>query len=404
MVVRIAVLLILVLNAVAAAQPTSQIAALSRILAAIATQLDTLEKRAAELRSEPNIHAEIARRQPLALRSLSHVQDDLQRLDLGAIRLGSDGQPFRVILHLDHFLSVAHAKYDSLKAVRKDDPHIPQVDAAFDSLFQRRRLRPIISAVARTGVAFADMKAKGSFDVPTSDDTGIDQLMSSTSVLWETAHWGHGRADISIRGQVGVAPVAAPYALGNAPTQATLVRQQAALFYEAYFAVNFVKAQVSEFGVFGGGGQSRLWSPDVPVDDSAPPTNVLHAERRSAYYRDMGFEYRMYGVDSRIAHHDKSLLSPVLRLSVGVRWNERFFRTPHCGCKGVPNRRFLRLGVDLRQVLDRRNAESEKQETFGFRIVGQREWGGDAPDVNLVVLEVDVSLSNLFPGMPGLPE
>ena len=59
MVVRIAVLLILVLNAVVAAQPTSQIAALSRILAAIATQLDTLEKRATELRSAPNIHAEI---------------------------------------------------------------------------------------------------------------------------------------------------------------------------------------------------------------------------------------------------------------------------------------------------------------------------------------------------------
>jgi len=178
------------------------------------------------------------------------------------------------------------------------------------------------------------------------------------------------------------------------------VVQQPALFYHVHFVFNFVKARVSEVGVFGGGGQTRPWSTASPIANES----AAYATLQSAYHRDIGFEYRMYGVDSRIAHQDKSLLSPVLSLSGGWRWDERFGRWENSGWSTLPNRRFIRLGVDLRQVLDRRNAETEKQEAFGIRIVAQREWGTGTPNVNLVLLEADLSLSNLFSGVPSSGE
>ena len=515
----------------AAAQQTTDLSALYRILVALASELDAMERRVDELSSAPNITAAIGNRVPIELRSLPHIQDDLDQLGLGDLRTASDGRATLVISNLDYFLALAHDKYDGIRAYHKRTAHevdtaldglsqrrrprlrrwslrrrgccperfsrstasvarlsvpdarnvtgiaalnrvlavvvaqlpgngsagvadvtpvrhdlvqlgleddakltsdghaylvinniddfvmrvrgryadiasthrdmVRRVDLAFDSLLQRRRLRPIVSAVARAGGALVDIdNASEAFEIGNGrQEDGAGSWIDSASVLWETAHWGHRGKDIAIRGQIGVMPVAAVYTMGNGVAATRVVRRQPALFYEAHFGLNFVKAQVSEFGIFGGAGQTHLWSGSASGDGASEDVGV--PERRAAYYRDIGFEYRMYGVDARIAHHDKSLLSPVVRLSGGVRWNERLARPHESGWRHLANRWFLRLGVDLRQIVDRRNPESEKQETFGLRLIGQREWGSDAPEFNVVMLEADISLSNWFPGMPG---
>ena len=377
---------------------SSEIASLKRVLALIAARLDALDKRAARLGEIANMDVAIERRQPVVLSrdELRNVQNDLQRLHLGDLRIDNSGVSYRCIANLDLFLSLAQAQYDALKRFHPEDPHIPEVDTLFDSLQQRRRLRPTISAVVRTGVAFTDMANEGDFNIAagTGEKAGASRSVSS-AVLWETAHWGNDVVDVSIRGQLGVGPIPMTYPAADDTSQLRVV-QQPGLFYEAHFGFNFVKAKVSEVGIFGGGGQTRPWSREISLTDGS----IQSAGRQSAYYADIGVEYRMYGLDSRVAHQDKSLLSPVLRLSGGWRWSERFGRWMNSGWANRPNRRFLRLGVDLRQVFDRRNAETEKQEAFGVRFVAQREWGTATPDVNVVLLEADISLPNLFPGAP----
>jgi len=186
-------------------QQDSDIAALSRILAAIATELDALETRTTQLGARPNIHTEIDSRQPIVFsrEDVQAIQTELQRLNLGQVRIGRNSRTYRLIANLDHFLSVARAKYDEIKNHHSDDPFIPQVEAAFDTLLQRRRLRPIISTALRTGVVFTDMTSEGDFTATMGEKMSTTGRSMSSSILWETAHWGHGKRDISIRGQFG---------------------------------------------------------------------------------------------------------------------------------------------------------------------------------------------------------
>ena len=145
--------------------------------------------------------------------------------------MGTSGLSYRRIANLDQFLSLARAKYDTLKRLHADAPHNPEVEALFHSLLQRRRLRPIVSAVVRTGVAFTDMTSEGSFNLAASpaQEAGAGRFVSS-AVLWETAHWGNDAVDISIRGQLGVGPISMVYPAAEGTSQ-LLVVQQSGLLY-----------------------------------------------------------------------------------------------------------------------------------------------------------------------------
>jgi len=393
----------------------SDLEALQTILTAISTKLDDLERRAAAAGAAPNLSATIDGRNPLVFsaRDLRSIQTELGQLRLGDVRTGPPGGPGRMISNLDHFLAVAHTRFDELDREPANAELVEEIEAVFDALLRRRGLRPIVSAVLRTGFSFGDMTNEDGFDTAQSSaGTGVAKNVVS-SVMWETAHWDIGRRwrafrlDIGLRGQVGAMPVPVVY-MGRSETEPArvvrVVRQEPAFIYDGYLEMHFVRAKVSEFGIFGGGGQTRPWTVDSgkiehpDASDSAAVRNGV-AERQSAYFLDVGLEYRMYSINADVAHHDRSLLSPVVNLAGGYRRSQRFGMSKN-GKHVAVDRYFLRFGVDLRQVLRPRKVETEEQEVFGFRVSAEREWGSGAPDINRVLLEADVSLASLFPGLP----
>ena len=374
--------------------------ALIEVLAVVATALDELEREVRDARA--GIYAEIDRGEPLVLdaNALSDVQTELRQLRLGERRKNG-----RVIPNVDYFLVRAHEKYKELKQQNASAPDVKDIDESIHSLLERRGLSRTMSAVVRGGVAAADVA--NDRQVKSGEVEG--QLPRSVSILLGTKHWKDEEwwADFGISGSIGLVPILGLFVgadgeeAGNvlAPEDVVAVHG-AGLAYSAYFNVNGHLGSNSELGWFVGGGQTKLNSGTVDIDASGGETNellelVANGPGLTAYRLETGFEYRLYDQELELVHHDKTLLRPVLSVAGGWRWDERLQAwqglVMDAGMMGV--RHFGRLAFDLRQVFGQRKAEDKgKLDSFGVRLVGEREWGGIAPTANRVLVEADVDL------------
>ena len=395
------------------ASETVQIDALRCVLAVVATALDEREKEADEAQAELDRN----RRIRIDQRDIKKVQAELTVLGLGQLRDG-----VRVIADLDRFLIRSHVKYKDLKKDNEDDPRINDIDESIHDLLERRGRLKTMSAVLRGGFVFAD--AASNTDIETNERRSsmgaAGKWPDSLSVLWGTKHWNdeEWNVDFSLSGQVATGPVVGLFSAatdadevrndgagGNSAARPDLLAlHQPGLLYEAHANTNFHLGHEAEMTLFFGGGQTRLLDRDANIGMEDQPTTVTpiaNGVGLSAYRYEVGLEYKLYGQDMDIVHHEKSLLSPVFSAGFGYRVDERYTAWPGlCHCSGDPRKRwFWSLDLDLLGVIDQRLGENEKGRTFGIRLSAGRERGGIVPSVSRVLLEFDVNLAQVIVGL-----
>ncbi len=402
--------------------------ALSCVLATVAKELDKREDQVSGWDGTKGVHAEIDRRNPLKLsiKDLCNVQSELEHLALGQLRPCG-----RVIENLDYFLIRAHVKYKNLKNKRKCQKkdnlkenrefcrYLNDVDMSIHSLLARRGLHRTMSAVVRGGTTLTDVAS----DRQIQSGNPLVPLPKSLNVLLGTKHWRDEESpkyfDFSITGQIGVVPVLALYSLADnnsdkdvrdtkrlppAMPEDLCALHQSAIIYATQFNVNYNRLSNSETSVFVGLGQTRLWGREANIVTRQEPRTVRLVENGpglSAFHIEYGVEYKLYAQELDIIHHDKSLLSPVFSFAFGRRQDERLRAWPGVSLpdRGPPWRAFARLSFDLWQVFGQRKVEDKgKINTFGIRLVADREWGGIVPTANRLLLEADFNLSKLFMG------
>ena len=275
-----------------------------------------------------------------------------------------------------------------------------------------------MSAVVRGGITFTDVAG----DRQIHSNPAATQP-KSLNILLATKHWKDEEwpVDFSINGQIGNVPVLAIYRLADdnknndihvleakrktpAMPSNLFALHRFALIYEFHINANVHTPGGSELSFFGGLGQTRLWDRDTNIDHvqkSSAVKLVQNGPGLSAFRVEWGAEYKLYAQELDIVHHDKSLLSPVFNFALGCRLDERLRAWPGLDrpARGIPRRTFARLGFDLWRVFGRRRVEDKgKIKSFGIRLVADREWGGNFPVANRLLIEADVNLSKLLMG------
>ena len=397
-------------------QEINDVKDMSCVLVTVEAKLDDLETRVAD------------RRKPLAINmeDLRNVQKELKRLALGQRRPRG-----RFIANLDNFLVQAHVKYKALKKCKEEmkncnvrkypqySRHLDNIDKSIHALLTRRGLHRTMSAVARSGTTLVDVANDGKIGFGESSAP----LPQSFSVLLSTKHWRdeEGKVDLSLTGQIGTIPILAIYrsdnGRGNADSEMSddtststamsngmLALHQSGLIYESQFNVNFHVPGNAEVSLFWGIGQTRLWSRAANIDlpqQVSPVQLAMNGPGLSAYRHGLGLEYKLYDQEMDIIHHNKSLLSPVFSFGGGWRWDERLRALSGRSMSegGTPCRFYWRLGFDLRQIIWQRKVKDKgKINSYGIRLVADRESGGTVPTANRLVLELDVDLGKLLMG------
>ena len=351
---------------------------------------------------------------------LPDAQASLNKLKLRGVRLS--GQK-RVIDNAAWVASVIHDEYKGLKDAPKDSRSgvsrldIQDLHTNSHALLDRLNLLSVMGTVLRTGYVVADVGDDGKEG---TFETNPDSMTNAAAGIFEfeTKHFGDEESPlfhVSAAGSVGLMPrltVVRPRADSEGDTDDTTEPTPQPLVgaYQSGFGFrlggrgNIQTGSRSEAGIFITGGMNRLTGDTVKLgdgDDARVADTLTSRLGNWASVWEVGADFRLYDAPLWIKHDEQSgILDPVLHVAAGLRWDNRFqsHRGSLDGLDAPQERQFVRVGLNLREILDRRQTAKEDAKALAFRFIVEHEWSrhrGTIPAGTMLMIEASTDLLKL---------
>jgi hypothetical protein len=275
-----------------------------------------------------------------------------------------------------------------------------QVDTAredVDALMQEHGVLNGLSAAVFAGAA---MSGIGRVVIPGSPAIAgriaeDDRTLQTVSLLVETPHWGSRGdrlLDLSLRLRYAITQPAAALLSLPAPSGSSdgpTVVLATVTAYATSVGVRAGRPSQSingEFSVTWNVGATSLKDNSAIFDPEAESplkaTLLNNGVGRTAWYSELGVEFMLFDNPVRVLHAEKGLVTPVLMIATGVKYDSRF--QPSASLTEsmrpddrAPRRIYFRFMVDALKALDRREVGGQaKNVDFGFGIEYERPLPG----------------------------
>lgn len=274
-----------------------------------------------------------------------------------------------------------------------------------DLLRSQHLLEPI-SAALRGGYSLADA---GDENTAGFKSNGVSsENTTAVFVAFESKHFMDEEwpSDVSFGGKVGFTPLMAvadrrpPAGTARTGSEDLLPIFQNGFVWAFDVRSNMHVGNQAELSGLIRVGQGRLetLSPKLGEGEAAVITDVIRNDvGRWAWNREIGTEFRFFGDDLDTIHHQKTSLFPLLRLGVGLRWDDRFNRAGRLVDFDSPEQRwFFNFSIDLTKVAERRVGVETK--TYELRVTVDHEASrkGGVPSGTRLMVEAGADLMKLI--------
>jgi hypothetical protein len=253
--------------------------------------------------------------------------------------------------------------------------------------------------------AFAFENAGDAGDTGSSEDTGngsekgADTHASGAGyVVFESVHFFSRpgrRMDLNLSGSIGVRPVLTLLRPQDDPAGAFTAKYQPAFVWSMHVEPNVRVGDLTEFGVFFGGGQAILNSTQALIENGANSHIAVTAGGEAgASFLEFGARLGIFAESLDLLHLNKGLLSPMLGFSIGYRRDRRFeFVALPDGLGNAQDRYFIRLSTSAIPLTD--SARPDKAFTLTFAL--EHEWArkdgiAEVPHGTRVMVRGDLNL------------
>ncbi len=303
-------------------------------------------------------------------RKLVQADFNLARLNAWLRKAGKHDPNVGIV---DAELTQAHKHVD----VATDDLH--------DFMSQHDLLNPFSAALFfGTAIGSSGEIIAGGSEAVKNRISETEQVIPLSRFTFESAHFGwrgEHSWDASFGTHVGFQPVLniVQASLDGEPSAkpAFVAVLQPGLVFDVGGRAGLPIERISgEFSVVGSVGANRLTTDPVTFDSKKPAliaTQVSDKATKSAWFSETGVELTVFDNPVRVLHAEKGLVTPVIRVAGGYRYDGRFSDVNFPSLTADPNRLYFRAMIDVNKATSKRAlADPAKTFDLGFGVEYER--------------------------------